>query len=109
MIEYSSRGRTKSEVRILFLGRRFAQQRADAGCVLDTRIEFEFELRGATQIQCATDLALDEAARALKAGQRRGRMRFALQMREVDAPVTKIIVHVDAGERDAAQSRILQL
>src|SRR5580658_7818156 len=47
-----------------------AQQCADADCVLNAGIEFEIELGGAAEIQCAADLAFDESSCAFEARQR---------------------------------------
>src|SRR5258707_15814499 len=86
----------------------FAQQHADTSRVLRPGIVFEVEFGRVAKLDRAADLAPDESARALEAGFDSRRALLALQMREVNARVTQVVVHMNARERDAAQSRIAQ-
>src|SRR5581483_5453227 len=86
-----------------------AQQLPDTRGALRPGVEFEIEIRRIAKSERAANLTADEASSAPKPGNRLVRPRPALDMREKHAGVSEIIGHRDAGERNAAQPRVLQV
>ena len=84
---------------------RLSRSSARYGRVLDARIEFEIQFRRSTKIQGVTNFAVDKSAGTFESRQCGRRTLLALQMREIHAPMTQIIIHMNASERDAAQAR----
>src|SRR5271169_1534202 len=85
------------------------QQFVDARRILESRIEFEVELRRVAQPQHPPDITADEALSAGEALDRVGGVALALEMREEDPPLAQVITHPDGGQSHPAQARVAQV
>src|SRR5918995_402373 len=84
-------------------------QLGHADPALDRRIVLEGQLRSPLHSQFACDTRLENRVRSLKAGERLDALALGTEDRDKDARMTQIRRGLDAGHRDEADPRILQL
>src|SRR5579862_1914876 len=87
----------------------FVDQLRHANPTLDGGIVFEGELRGPFQVQLACDPPLQEAVRRLEPLEARTPLPRATEHRDEDAALAQVRRHVDAGDSDEADPRVLEV
>src|SRR5678816_891592 len=91
----------------LFFFVQIAQDLLDAVLVPDGFVELELQLRHASQLEAFADLTAEEAGRAVESFRRLlPRLRVA-HGRVVDARQLQVWRHLDAGERDEPDTRVV--